>query len=367
MFKRITALVVALCMLLFGGVTALAANKTALANTMAILLDGQAVRPQGYVIGGYTYFKLRDIAYLMQNKSCKFSVGYDAASRSISIKTQAAYTPDGSEMKSNASGNKSAVSSTMTVLVNGSKKSLDAYNIDGYTYYKLRDLGTALGFSVGFVDSSRQITITTQQQTEPEPEFDTDAHLDGKLTILLDPGHGGTDPGASSPDGQYNENHLNLEVALYLRDMLQAQGVTVYMTRTDTDTYPSLNDRADMIEKYRESLDFFLCIHHNSGGGTGAEVLVPSDSQDPSGYSKQMAKLILDEFEELGLCNRGQKDGSGMRVLRGASDSDVPGVLTEFCFLDTSDIAFVSTSEGRKAEAAALYRAILAFFQTHAY
>ncbi len=366
MLKRMTALAVALWMLLIGGVTALAADKTALANTMDILLDGQSVRPEGYVIEGYTYFKLRDIAYLMQNKSCKFSVGYNASSRSISIKTQSAYSPDGSEMESTATGSKRATPSTMTVLVDGTKKSLDAYNIDGYTYYKLRDLGSALGFSVGFVDSSRQITITTEPD-EPEPDFDTDAHLDDKLTILLDPGHGGTDPGASSPDGQYDENHLNLEVALYLRDMLQAQGVTVYMTRTDTDTYPSLDDRADMIEQYRESLDFFLCIHHNSGGGTGAEVLVPSDAQDPSGYSKEMAELILEEFEELGLRNRGNKDGSGMRVLRGASENDVPGVLTEFCFLDTDDIAFVSTAEGRKAEAAALYRAIMAFFQNHAY
>lgn len=366
MIKKITALAAALCVLLLCGTAALAADKTALANTMSLQLDGTTVKPEGYVIEGYTYFKLRDIAYLMRAKSCKFSVGYNASSRSITLTTGASYTADGTEMQGTASGKKTATPSTMSVLVNGKKTSMDAYNIGGYTYYKLRDLGSTLGFSVGFVDSTRQITITTTQ-AEPEPAFDVDAHLDGKLTILIDPGHGGSDPGAISPDGQYDENHLNLEVSLYLRDLLQAQGVTVYMTRTDTDTYPTLDERAQMIDRYKEKLDFFLCIHHNSGGGTGAEVLIPSDAQDPSGYSKQMASLILDEFEELGLRNRGEKDGSGMRVLRGASASDVPGVLTEFCFLDTSDLAFVSTEAGRRAEAQAIYQAVMTFFSSHAY
>ena len=118
---------------------------------------------------------------------------------------------------------------------------------------------------------------------------------------------------------------------------------------------PELN-RFELERIYKEKADVYK-----------RQVLVPSDAQDPSGYSKEMAELILEEFEELGLRNRGDKDGSGMRVLRGASENDVPGVLTEFCFLDTDDIAFVSTTEGRKAEAVALYRAIMAFFQDHAY
>lgn len=372
MFKKIVSFAAALMMLLCVGAAASAAGKTALVNTMDIIVDDAAALPSGYVIEGYTYFKLRDIAYLMQDKGCKFSVSYSSAARRIDLKTGAAYTPDGSEMQALTSGKQTATLSDMAVRVDGSAVSLEAYNIKGYTYYKLRDLGNALGFAVDFDTASRLITITTPSaapapEPEPEPEFDVNAHLDGKITILIDPGHGGTDPGASSPDGQYDENHLNLEVCEYLRDMLEAQGVTVLMTRTDTDTYPTLSDRAAMIKEYRESLDFFLCVHHNSGGGTGAEVLVPSDKQDPSGESKEMADLVLKEFAALGLKNRGQKDGSGMAVIKGASNNDVPGILTEFCFLDTADLEYVKTEEGRRAEAEALYNAVMAFFATHAY
>lgn len=371
MLKKFISFATALTLLVCVSMTASAAGgKTAVVNTMDILVDDAAAMPSGYVIEGYTYFKLRDIAYLMQDKSCKFSVSFSSSARRIDLKTGAAYTPDGSEMQAFTGGKQTATLSDMIVRVNGSEVALEAYNIKGYTYYKLRDLGDALGFTVNFDTASRLIMITTMgtvPSPEPEPEFDVDAHLDGKITILLDPGHGGTDPGASSPDRQYDENHLNLEVAGYLKDMLEAQGVTVLMTRTDTDTYPTLSDRSAMIKQYRESLDFFLCIHHNSGGGTGAEVLVPSDKQDPSGESKEMAALVLKEFSALGLKNRGQKDGSGMAVIKGASASDVPGILTEFCFLDTADLEYVKTAEGRRAEAEALCNAVMAFFATHAY
>lgn len=371
MFKKIISAAAALMMLFCVGTAASAAGKTALVNTMDILIDDAAALPSGYVVEGYTYFKLRDIAYLMQDKGCRFSVSYDSEARRIDLKTGAAYTPDGSEMQALTSGKQTASESDMTVRVDGGKVALEAYNIKGYTYYKLRDLGDALGFDVDFDTASRLITITTpgtpEPEPEPEPEFDVNAHLDGKITILIDPGHGGTDPGAISPDGQYDENHLNLEVCEYLKEMLEAQGVTVLMTRTDTDTYPTLSDRSAMIKQYRETLDFFLCVHHNSGGGTGAEVLVPSDKQDPSGESREMAELVLKEFEALGLRNRGQKDGSGMAVIKGASNNDVPGILTEFCFLDTADLEYVKTEEGRRAEAQALYNAVMAFFATHAY
>ena len=364
MFKKAAAFAAALLTLASIGAAAAAAGKTAVVNTMDILVDHTAAAPAGYVIEGYTYFKLRDIAWLMRDKACRFQVAYDASSRSILLQTGSAYSADGSEMQKQTGGRKTAQVSDMTVKVNGTSAAMEAYNIGGYTYYKLRDLGSWLGFSVDFDSGSRQISLTTP---EKEPEFDVNAHLDGKITILLDPGHGGKDPGASSTDGTYDENHLNLEVALYLKELLEEQGVVVRMTRTDTDTYLTLTERADMIRQYRESLDFFLCIHHNSGGGTGTEVLVPSNTQEPSGESREMAQLVLKEFSALGLKNRGQKDGSNLVVLKGASAQDVPGILTEFCFLDTEDLNYVKNEDGRRAEAEALYRAVMAFFDGHAY
>lgn len=366
MLRKFTTLIAALLLLMYMGAAASATAKVAVVNTMDVIVDDAAVMAAGYEIEGYTYFKLRDIAYVMQNKTCKFSAGFDAVTRSILLETGGAYKPDGLELQPLSYGKRPATLSDMPVFIDGKEMPLEAYVIDGYTYYKLRDLGAALGFAVDFDSASRLIVIATPgSQQQPKPEGGTKA--DGKLTILLDPGHGGTDPGASSPDGRINENHLNLEVAQYLKELLEAQGATVHMTRTDPGTYPSLRERAAMIDQLRQTLDFFLSIHHNAGGGTGTEVLVPSDKQDPSGYSKQMADLVLQEFSALGLKNRGKKDGSGMVVLKGASASGVPGILTEFCFLDSADLAYVQTAAGRRAEAEALYRAVMNFFAAHAY
>ena len=52
------------------------------------------------------------------------------------------------------------------------------------------------------------------------------------FTVVLDAGHGGEDGGASSKDGIL-EKDLNLSIAFLLKDMLEANGVTVVMTRTD--------------------------------------------------------------------------------------------------------------------------------------
>jgi N-acetylmuramoyl-L-alanine amidase len=80
-------------------------------------------------------------------------------------------------------------------------------------------------------------------------------------TIVIDPGHGGRDPGARGPRGT-EEKDITLKVSLKLRDLLSKQpGVRVMMTR-DRDVFVELEDRA----KYANSLeaDLFVSIHVNS-------------------------------------------------------------------------------------------------------
>lgn len=83
--------------------------------------------------------------------------------------------------------------------------------------------------------------------------------LAGK-TILLDPGHGGKDPGAISFSGKF-EKHVNLEVANKLKYVLETLGAKVHMTRTG-DTYIANKERGRMAD--RLNVDMFLSIHHNS-------------------------------------------------------------------------------------------------------
>ncbi len=79
-------------------------------------------------------------------------------------------------------------------------------------------------------------------------------------TVVIDPGHGGKDPGSR---GYYSdEKYYTLKVARLLRDMLQRKGYNVVMTR-DSDVFISLANRVRIANRYPNAI--FICIHFNSG------------------------------------------------------------------------------------------------------
>ncbi len=112
-----------------------------------------------------------------------------------------------------------------------------------------------------FVGCSRRQEIT-EPQLPPHTEFPPHArHLKG-FKICLDPGHGGQGhirDYKRGPTG-LREAEVNLQVALYLREILQKAGVTVIMTRVD-DSYVSLPMRSQIANE--SGADFFISLHHN--------------------------------------------------------------------------------------------------------
>lgn len=80
-------------------------------------------------------------------------------------------------------------------------------------------------------------------------------------TVILDPGHGGKDPGAVNSLG--SESTYNLKVANLVKAQLQATGFKVIMTRTD-DRYQSLQERVDFANSVKENA-IYISIHFNSG------------------------------------------------------------------------------------------------------
>lgn len=99
------------------------------------------------------YVKLRDVAWVLQMTYSKFSVAYDG---STIITTGAAYDPLGGEMQPLTTENVTAKHYTAVLTVDGEGVPLDALLVapadggDGNFYYKLRDLGQAIGFTVGW-------------------------------------------------------------------------------------------------------------------------------------------------------------------------------------------------------------------------
>jgi N-acetylmuramoyl-L-alanine amidase len=97
--------------------------------------------------------------------------------------------------------------------------------------------------------------------------------------VVLDPGHGGRDPGAISPFGSRREKDVTLAIATAIRDALAASGrVRVAMTRED-DRYLILKDRYEIARKMRAEL--FISIHADAApandGARGATIYTLSE------------------------------------------------------------------------------------------
>ena len=139
------------------------------------------------------------------------------------------------------------------------------------------------------------------------------AHAAG-ITIAIDPGHGGSDPGAVA--NGLREKDLTLAVSLALKEELESyDGVRVVMTRT-TDTRPSENTSADLSSRVdmaaAADADALVSIHFNSGSpiASGAEVWYPNSSSYNYGthtHGRTLSNAIQKQLTSLGLADRGTK------------------------------------------------------------
>ena len=186
--------------------------------------------------------------------------------------------------------------------------------------------------------------------------------------IVLDPGHGGWDSGASA-NGLIEKN-LTLKIAQYCRSALQQYpDVKIVMTRY-SDVSPSgtkntsvdLQKRADIARDNKANL--LVSFHINAGGGTGAEVWIPRNSSWYSSFYEMgdsLGKDVLNRLSAIGLVNRGTKndyydyngkqlyypDGSradSLAVIRHCREYGIPAVLIEHGFIDkASDAGYLSS------------------------
>jgi N-acetylmuramoyl-L-alanine amidase len=163
------------------------------------------------------------------------------------------------------------------------------------------------------------------------------------LTIVVDPGHGGRQPGALPRfRGQSAEKVIVLDIGLKLASRLRALGATVRTTRAG-DTYLSLNRRAKIADNAKA--DFFVSIHVDSferSDVSGATVLT---SEFALPESKAAAEVIDRVLRQNGVQTRKPR-AQRLGVLRMHSR---PGVLIETGFLtNPSDAKNLNTEEYRE-------------------
>ena len=147
--------------------------------------------------------------------------------------------------------------------------------------------------------------------------------------IVLDPGHGGTDPGASGNGLQ--EKNLTLAIGLKVKQLIEANYIADVRVTRAADIYVGLSERADFANIIGAS--YFVSLHHNAGGGTGFESYIyPGTSSSETGRRQDvMHGEIMNFLSGYGVRDRGQKEAN-FAVLR---ETAMPAILLENLFIDT--------------------------------
>lgn len=122
-----------------------------------VLVNGTFTAFDAYNINGNNYFKLRDLAKVVNGTKKQFEVTWDGSKNAIDLVSGKAYSPVGGELSKGDGIEKMAKLTNSDIYKNGVLISLTAYNINGNNYFKLRDIAQA--FDIGLVWNPQTATI----------------------------------------------------------------------------------------------------------------------------------------------------------------------------------------------------------------
>ncbi|MFK3960298.1 N-acetylmuramoyl-L-alanine amidase [Guptibacillus hwajinpoensis] len=148
--------------------------------------------------------------------------------------------------------------------------------------------------------------------------------------IIIDPGHGGTDPGATYKS--YQEKNFNLAISRMVRDRLFSKyEVEVALTR-ESDKTIDLKPRTNFANAIKA--DFYLSIHHNAAGGSGFETYIYNGTVPNETVQLQSTihnKISTDILKKYNILDRGKKRAN-FHVLR---ETKMNALLIEVLFVDS--------------------------------
>lgn len=209
-----------------------------------------------------------------------------------------------------------------------------AVDLSGYKSYSMQLSADKQSVVISVTAAASAGTATPAPTKTPRPSTPNPDNKEKKI-VVIDAGHGGTDPGASGTynGATYKEKDLTLSIAKKVQEILTNKGIPVVMTRSG-DIYPTLDERPALANQQNAAL--FVSIHINSvdnaPAANGVEVYYSaSNNGDEYGVtSKELAKSLLDEVLKLtGQKSRGVKSESHV-VTRKCS---MPAALYEVGFI----------------------------------
>ncbi|WP_163655706.1 N-acetylmuramoyl-L-alanine amidase [Listeria sp. PSOL-1] len=225
-----------------------------------------------------------------------------------------------------------------------------SYSIDGVQgdWYKITTTSGKEGYVANWV-----VDISSSKEAAPVEKSKTTSL--SEATIVIDPGHGGHDPGAKGAD-ETIEKKATLKTAKILAEKLRKSGTKVIMTR-ESDEYVSLKTRTNIAQEYHA--DVFVSLHFDS---------VEEDQKSVHGqttyYYKNKDESLAESInqslgKELPTSNRGARIGD-FYVVR---ENTQPAVLLELGYLSSkSDEKKINSKSYREHVATAVYQGLSNYF-----
>lgn len=251
-----------------------------------------------------------------------------------------------------------------TAIVNGKSVSLPGgisaelltYQGAGRTMIPFRFVSEQLGAEIVWNNTSKRVTINPKISSTDDWQDWTETY---GIQVVIDAGHGGSDPGAVANNKE--EKDINLEVAERVSQKLTKKGITVIMTRTE-DEYIELVERAETGTESKATI--FVSLHCNSAtttSATGIETYYYINSTNA--YDKDLATYIQEAvIKATGARDRGVKSAN-LSVLR---NSKIPAALVEMGFIsNVNESGLLANSSYQNKIATGVTNGILNFLNAY--
>lgn len=219
------------------------------------------------------------------------------------------------------------------------------FNEEQEHWYKVTTQSGETGYLHPFEVTSNKPEALDKRPATPMAEY----------RIMLDPGHGGSDPGAESNNGETLEKNVTLATAKEVRHVLEKNGFTVMMTR-DKDDFVPLSKIADISNK--SHADAFISFHYdstpnpNEGSGTTTFYLHKEDQPLAQAVNDKIASLLP-------LDNR----GFGTQDYQVLRENKRPAILLELGYINNDlDAQYAQHPKYHERVAKAVYEGLLTYF-----
>ena len=182
----------------------------------------------------------------------------------------------------------------------------------------------------------------------------------GDYKIVIDPGHGGSDSGATG--NGIIEKNLTLDISQYMYDVFKNLGIPVTLTRTSDETLTPTERVDRILNAYGNSDDVIVISNHiNAGGGDGAEVIYALRN------NADLANLVLNYLQDAGQNGRRvyqrrlPSDNSKDYYFIHRNTGNTQPILVEYGFLDSKGDDVSQLKNDYKAYAQAVANAVLQY------